>query len=108
MTSRCIPLLLFLLVVSVSCAPLKPDEVSLWGPIWVVPRRDIPLIVAAARAGDPKFRSGDIREVRVISRSEVYVYLGPSLANGDGVWAVIRHVDGRWRYIATQDRLIVG
>ena len=86
----------------VSCVVTGPGGISVSGPIWLVSRENIQLAITAARAGNPKFATAKVGKVDVISRSEVVVGF-----YGDFGDALVERVDGQWRYIREQDRILI-
>ena len=97
------PALFFVLLAGfASCMHLKPEGVLVRGSVWLVPREEVRLAVAVARAG-VGCPSEPIDWVIVSSRSELYVYFYSSdSVVVDGSYtppcAVVRKENGRWRY----------
>ena len=102
------PVLILLLVLSNSCVVLVPEGVVATGNFWQVTHDDLRRAIALAQENDAQFRSGSIGEVQVPNRSELYVYVGRAGVRGSGRYAVIRRINGQWRYISSEDIIITG
>ena len=101
--------LLLLLVGTTSCTLLMPEKTIVRGSIWLVPQAEIRQAIAVARAGYPPFASAPVDTVIVESRSELSVHFHSPNGNSSYIlfYAVVRRVDGRWRYIGATDDVIV-
>ena len=105
---RYLPVLVLLLVLSSSCVVLMPERVVATGDFWQVTHDDLRRSIVLAQAGDAQFRPDLVGEVQVCNRSELHVYIGRAGVRGSGQYAVIKRIDGQWRYISSEGVVISG
>ena len=88
---------------------MLPEKTIVSGSIWLVPQADIRQAIVVARAGYPPFASAPVDTVIVENRSEVSVHFFSPYGSSSDIlfYAVIRRVDGRWRYVGATDDVIV-
>ena len=89
---------------------MLPEKTIVSGSSWLVPRAEIRQAIAAARAGYPPFASAPVDTVIVESRSEVSVHFHSLSGSKSYIlfYAVVRRVDGQWRFSSATDDVIIG
>ena len=98
---RAVPYCLLAVFALGACTTLEPEHIAVYGAAWSVSAADIRAAIAAARAGDHRFLTARIYNVKVHNSAEIFVSAENSGLSEIGGHAKIQRIAGRWRYIET-------